>query len=140
MLCPKCGQENADTTNFCSKCGSALKGQASQQEVSAPQGAGTRDQCSTDVLVYPRNPPLSPHLCWLNLIWPGIAQMVHGQIAKGVCLVVALPISLSIAAALWIFFLLPMMVVILSTIDAYKVGKTLEAGKPVGKWEWFPAA
>lgn len=30
IICAKCGQENADTTNFCSKCGNALKGQVFQ--------------------------------------------------------------------------------------------------------------
>jgi hypothetical protein len=30
--------------------------------------------------------------------------------------------------------------VVVALVDAYMVGKALQIGRPVGKWEWFPGA
>ena len=82
--------------------------------------------------VYPTVPPRSPHLCWLNLLWPGIAQMVHEQTAKGVTLLLVTLVA---------FMLPPLMlpIFIVSIVDAYKVGKVLKTGRPVPKWQFFPS-
>jgi len=42
--------------------------------VSAAAGFG-RD----DSLVYPTNPPRSPHMAWLSLLFPGVAQIFFGK-------------------------------------------------------------
>lgn len=82
--------------------------------------------------VYPSNPPKSPNLCWWNVLWPGIAQLAHGQVGKGVLLLLISPVSL-------VFPLLTFALIVLSVIDGYQVGKILQSGKPVGNWQFFPS-
>jgi len=83
-------------------------------------------------MVYPKNPPTSPHMAWLSIIWPGIPHLIHGQTAKGVVLMVVSVVSLIIP-------IITLGIIVASTIDAFKVGKVLASGKPVAKWAWFPS-
>ncbi len=86
-------------------------------------------------LVYPKNPPLSPHMCWLNLVWWGPAQIAFGQTAKGVLLIFVCMFLLCTGVGAIIMLLgFPFII-----FDSYKVGKTLASGKPVGKWSFFPS-
>ena len=137
MKCIKCGKEMAEATRFCPECGTASVSQSAQPVSSSQLGTatGTRDQYTKTKMVYPRNPPLSPHLAWLTLICTGLPQFIHGQYAKGL-------IWCGLAVVSW--FLLPLIGVLIldavAIIDAYMVGKTLMSGKPVGKMQFFPSA
>lgn len=87
-------------------------------------------------LIYPKPNPSSPHLCWLNLLclW-GLAHLIFGQVAKGLCFL-CLCILLGLSG-IGLILIIPLEIFLI--IDSYKVGKTLAAGKPVGKWEFFPS-
>jgi len=61
--------------------------------------------------------------------------MLHGQVAKGILLLVA-----TIGSNLLLPILLALVIGAVSIVDAYMVGKTLRNGTPVGKWQWFPKA
>lgn len=137
MYCPKCGKENIVGANFCGSCGAGLhpspKEPAGGHNVAATP-TGTRGQPASTELVYPKNPPHSPHLCWLNLILQGLAQMIHGQVSKGVSILIAQLVIVSLLPPLAI------VTAIASIYDAYKVGFALKMGRPIGKWAWFPDA
>ncbi len=135
MYCSNCGKQIPDGSRFCPECGTsiAFAGPPPVQIVDA--SIGTRDQVKGPTLVYPKNPPLSPHLCWVNLVLSGLAQILHGQVAKGIVILVA-----TIGSNLVLPILLALVIGAISIIDAYMVGKTLRNGRPVGKWEWFPKA
>ena len=129
MFCPKCGTQAPDAGRFCAACGQPLNATSSERlTVGAPSS-------SPPQLVYPRNPPLSPHLCWVNIVFGGLAQIIHGQVAKGLVLLVAMMIAY---ATVPVVGNIP--ICIISIIDAYMVGKTLRAGQPVQKWQWFPSS
>lgn len=94
--------------------------------------------------VYPSNPPRSPHLAWLNLLTPGLAQIVYGKTGLGIVGVFMTQVlgaltripnqTLVFMGAVGYLVLL-----IVSIIDAYKTGLTLRRGKPVSKWRLFPS-
>lgn len=135
MYCPKCGKEIADGSHFCPECGAQLGAPTQQPPQPTSTATGTRDQEKVDNLVYPKNPPQSPHLAWLTVLCTGLPHWVFGQVAKGF-------IWLAIAAVTGFFLPLIGVIVVdaIAIVDAYKVGKRLAAGKPVGKMEWFPSA
>lgn len=94
--------------------------------------------------VYPANPPRSPHLAWLNLLTPGLAQIVYGKTGLGIVGVIVTQV-LSVMSRLpsgTIVFLCVVCylgLLISSIVDAYKTGRALGYGKPVGKWQIFPS-
>ena len=123
----KCGNSNPPGAHFCTRCGATLAGTPT---------TGTRDdQVRLGALVYPRNPPLSPHLCWVNIAVSGLAQIIYGQTAKGVTLLVV-----TLASNLILPFLLAMLIGAFSIYDAWRVGRALQKGRTVGKWEFLPPA
>lgn len=144
MYCPKCGKENTLDAKFCPDCGADLQSKVIPKGEGRPvtsNVAGTRDQQKPSELVYPRNPPLSPHLCWLNIVLQGLAQMIYGQVAKGVTILVSVLVGFAILPNLlsegW-FWIAVIAAYAFTINDAYKVGLALKMGKPVGKWDWFP--
>jgi RsiW-degrading membrane proteinase PrsW (M82 family) len=147
--CSECGHNISDKAAACPQCGCFVAAAVESTKSDAtspplPPGVnyrGTRDQVPRSGLVYPRNPPLTPHLCWLNLSGLGIAQMMHGQAAKGIVQFLAIFLAVVIGAVAggdvgMDFGFLG--VTIASIVDAYMVGKALQCGRPVGKWECFP--
>ena len=67
----------------------------------------------------------------MNLLLPGMCQIVHGQVAKGLAILV---VGIFAYAAI-----IPgLIVAAVSTADAYMVGSALRKGKPMGKWRFFP--
>lgn len=151
--CSACGNPIVIFSRFCTECGAPLS--ASDQKSSrrfseAVAGVGTRDQQAGNDLVYPRNPPLSPHLAWLTILWWGIPQFVFGQYKKGLALAGMgfVLVFLGQAAAhgntpqsdslLFSDFMLGLIVSLPVLIDAYMVGGSLKSGKAVGKWRFFP--
>ncbi len=144
MFCNNCGKQIAEGSRFCSECGTPL-GEAKTAHNSAPIAGvqakpgiipdttiGTRDEHKANKLVYPRNPPLSPHLCWVNFFLVGLAQIIHSQVAKGFTL-----IGITIILG-FIFFPAALVLSLVSILDAFLVGWKLKRGKPVGKWQFFP--
>ncbi len=144
MYCNHCGKQVVAGSRFCSECGTPLgetkTAQSSQTITDTAAGTssisdttiGTRDEFKTSKLVYPRNPPLSPHLCWVNFFLVGLAQMIHGQVAKGFTI-----IGVTILVGL-IFFPATLVLSLITILDAFLVGWKLKRGKPVGKWQFFP--
>ena len=135
MYCSKCGKEIADASSFCPECGAQLG--TPSQPPPQPQGtaAGTRDQVKAADLVYPKNPPLSPHISWVNLLLAGVSHMIYGQVMKGVVLAIA-----TVAAGAILPIIGNLSLCAVSIVDSYKIGKKLASGQPVRKWEWFPSA
>lgn len=133
MFCEKCGKENKASSNFCSNCG--RQNLKSENTNTTGGGAtidtGTRDNSSSD-FIYPRNPPLSPHLCWLAFLFIGIPQLVFGQVAKAIQLFVGGIVLTLIFPPIWFVGIFA------SAIDGYMVGKKLNQGGKVGTREWFP--
>lgn len=85
-----------------------------------------------DSLVYPTNPPRSPHMAWLNLLFPGVAQIFFGKTYLGtVCIVVCFILS-ALTGIAYPLILAAMIV------DAYMTGNRLKEGMPVEKWQLFP--
>jgi len=119
--CPQCSNPMMAGTRFCPKCGTAAQG------IPAP------NQSDAANLVYPRNPPLSVHLCWLNIVLSGTAQIIYGQVGKGIFLAV-----LSLVVFFFSFGIGSFLICFISLSDAYRVGQVLKSGKPVGKWAWWP--
>jgi TM2 domain-containing membrane protein YozV len=87
-------------------------------------------------LVVPRNPPRS--IGWVTFwafIWPGLGQLLCGQSTKGGVLMLVCLITCGLASATVI---IPLVICILSAIDARKVAIRLANQKTVGVWEFFP--
>ena len=135
MYCSKCEKKIADGSRFCPECGTQFGGATSQPPTPSQTATGTRDQERKSDFVYPKNPPLSPHLCWVNLLLSGLAQLIHGQVAKGIVILV-----ITIASNFILPIILALAIGAVSVIDAFMVGKTLQSGVPIGKWAWFPKA
>jgi len=89
-------------------------------------------------LVMPENPPKDPLLMALLSVavccLPGVSQIVLGQVAKGVTLVVCCNILAFLTSGLSVLFTWKLV-----GIDAYLVANQLKNGHPVGEWEFFPS-
>ena len=133
MFCPKCNKEIADGSSFCPECGERTLVTNNSTNDLHNSAAGTRDQNNTSKLVHPKNPPLTPHLCWINLLLSGLAQMIYGQIAKGIFL-----LAITIISNLFLPIILALVIGGISIVDAYMVGKALKNGAHLTKWAWFP--
>ena len=96
-----------------------------------------------DSKIYPSNPPRSPHLAWLNLLGPGLAQVVYGKTGLGVAAIV-----LTNMISFFIYFSIPLLttfcgiaylgLLITSIVDGYRTAVALRNGLAVGKWKLFP--
>ncbi len=132
MYCSKCGKKIPDESRFCPECGEQLGAPSQPPPQPENTAAGTRDQSRATDMVYPKNPPVSPHMAWLCLIWPGIPHLIHGQTIKGIVLMITTVIS-------FVFPILTLVLIVATIIDAFKVGKVLASGRAVGKWAFFPS-
>jgi hypothetical protein len=86
-------------------------------------------------LVQPRVP--ARHVGWMTFwgfIWAGLGQLILGQSAKGIVLMVADALCMLVPGGILIALVLS----IVSAIDANKVAKRLKAGNPVDPWSFFP--
>jgi len=101
--------------------------------VSASVGFG-RD----DSLVYPTNPPRSPHMAWLTLVGPGLSQIVFGKTQMGIASIIAFNVLMALSnfAPILGILLIPLWVTMI--VDGYMTGNRLKEGTPVGKWQFFP--
>jgi TM2 domain-containing membrane protein YozV len=71
-------------------------------------------------------------LALLNVLLPGVAQIVFGQIAKGILMLLLHFVTFATVV-------IPLIIIVLSVIDGYKVGSKLRRTGAVGPWEFFPA-
>jgi hypothetical protein len=141
MQCPRCGQENPPQAKFCGKCGEAILAPPTAPPPPPPiapapgvpprTGGIAAGPTPTGKLIYPSNPPQSPHLAWVNLLIPGLSQILMGQTTKGIVLLVGSYVLLfiGIGALVWIG----------SVVDGFMVGQVLQSGRPVGEWQFFPS-
>ncbi len=109
-----------------------------EQANSARPGAYSApvSQPASSKLVQPSNPPKNPFLmAFLSFLITGLGQMILGQVAKGVVILVGtitvVIVTGGLAAPLAPF------VSIFCICDAFAIAKKLKAGKAVGKWEFF---
>lgn len=134
MHCNKCGNQIMNGSRFCSECGYSFGTPTSKPSSTMINPMSqTRDQKQKSNYVYPKNPPLSPHLSWINLLMSGLSHIVYGQVAKGFFLAIA-----TIIAAIIFPYIGNLLICFLSIIDSYKIAKKLKSGYPVKTWEWFP--
>jgi hypothetical protein len=134
MFCTKCGSEIPNDSDFCSKCGTSLIKKATYN-TTISSSTGTRDQ-NRGNLIFPKNPPPSQWLTAWCLLFPGIPQLVIGQIGKGL-MYLALGIVFALIPNL--YPLATITVGAVSFIEARKAIATLRSGKPITKWENTPA-
>ena len=85
--------------------------------------------------IYPRVPPRTPHVAWLNLLLPGSGQLLLGQTGKGVLMLLFTPCIWFGALISGGLGFIPLVVVV---ADAFMVGLVLQSGRPVGRWQFFP--
>jgi molecular chaperone DnaK (HSP70)/TM2 domain-containing membrane protein YozV len=84
-------------------------------------------------LVQPSSNPQNPILmAVLSVLLPGLGQMILGQVAKGVVILVVF-----IAVGAITFGFGATVVLVLSAYDAYAIAVKLRDGKSVRKWEFF---
>lgn len=115
MFCPSCGNQNADTSKFCEKCGKALV--AASPAAAAPADsrirAGPSAPAQTGQSVTGKNPWVA---VVLSFVIVGVGQFYNGDPKKGavmlICAIVGGLLSGGlIAIPFWIW----------AMIDAYRV-------------------
>ena len=123
MKCPYCDNDVPAGVNTCPACGAnvpnnSTPAQAAQNVQGAQQIAPSGKSANTATI--------------LSCLIVGVGQMYLGQVAKGVVMLVASIILAALTggisgAVTWI----------IGMVDAYKIGKKMEAGHSVGPWEFF---
>lgn len=109
----------------------------------SPTSSATVDSFDRDdSKVYPQNPPRSVHLNWLNLLGPGLSQVVYGKVWMGVC-GIALNTTLNVLATLlgldaFNYWAMQLGLLAIVVVDGYMTARVLQQGQPVGKWQFFP--
>ena len=84
-------------------------------------------------MIYPTSRGYDPMLMMLlSLLIVGLGQMVVGQVAKGVAILLGSIILAALTFGLSVLVTWP-----LAAIDAYMIANKLRHGRPVGKWEFF---
>ena len=130
MLCAHCNKGTLTAAmRFCPECGKEIAGAGDSRGGDNPT-EGVRS--SSQGTVSPRRSPHSPHLSLLNLLLPGVAQIVFGQVVKGVAFIV-----FDIVLAVVTIGVLHGIFAIFAVIDGYCIGSKLRRGLSVGQWEFF---
>jgi TM2 domain-containing membrane protein YozV len=150
MFCYKCGTQIPDDSTFCASCGAKVSGGLQQPSTPATappaspptqyQPPATSNKPLSD-MVTPSTGKSPGLMAVLSFFIPGLGQIILGQVNKGIVVFLILcgwifmhNIGAVGSAA---FYLLNMAYAIASAFDAYSIGKKLNSGQPVGKWEWF---
>lgn len=122
-FCQECGVETNANQELCIKCGVRLKTLMHYWRIGAAES-----------LVYPSDPPKNPVVATLLslLLVSGLGQLYLGQTAKFVAMLLTNILAGVVSGGILV---IPM--VIIEAIDAYKIGRKLEQGQPVGQWEFF---
>ena len=131
VKCSACGKDIPENSRFCPTCGARAPEPVPPTPPSGTFEAPPVVRGGTQ-LVYPRNPPQSPHIALLGLLITGLPQILFGQVAKGIVFIAAAVILFIPTAGL-----ANLALAAVSVIDGYMIGNKLKRGTPVGKWEFF---
>ena len=124
-ICPKCGVRPHVTKNFCHSCGSSVN---SNQAMCINCGVQLKEINKTQNGDSP-NPAI---MGLLSFLITGLGQMVMGQVAKGIVMLIG-----SIILAFFTFGLSSIITIAISIIDAVLIAKKKQQGRQVGEWEFF---
>ena len=124
-ICPKCGVRPHVTKNFCHSCGSSVN---SNQAMCIKCGVQLKEINKTQTTDSP-NPAL---MGVLSFLITGLGQMVMGQVAKGIVMLIG-----SIILAFFTLGLSSIITIAISIIDAVLIAKKKQQGRQVGEWEFF---
>lgn len=129
-FCRTCGSSTHPEAIVCVKCGVATRQTRYSQAISANEGQ----------FVFPSDPPKDPILiCLLSVLLVGLGQIVLGQTAKGIMLLLGALFGGCVIGVLTMglgLILVPI-IWLVSGIDAYRIATKLKEGQPVHKWEFF---
>jgi hypothetical protein len=160
--CVQCHSPIADDAKFCMICGTTqpeTTAPAPQQAPVQPQAApdapiapaapvyggssqstgstgstqsGSQTGGSTEY-VYPADKKVDAGIaCLLSVLFPGVGQMINGQIVKGIVLLVV-----AVVVGPFTCGIVNVADAIVAGIDAYKCTKALEDGVTLRKWSFF---
>jgi DNA-directed RNA polymerase subunit M/transcription elongation factor TFIIS len=165
FICPHCSQHLEADSDL---AGAKFVCPSCANEITVPSHDSGKVKIIKLEKAYPESayiasskPIRSPHCAWLNVLCPGLGQIFLGQEKKGVLLVAirflirGLTVPLFFfttdcidpyeedltfdVTMIWLFqFAVSMVMIVVSMVDCYKVGKRLQEGRRVRKWEWFP--
>lgn len=121
--CPRCQQALPMDAAFCGRCGQ------DQRQIYSPYAHQVENR--DDIQMAPGNHSAGVAL-FLALLVIGVGQMYNRQVIKGVVFLLIALIAVPASA-----FILWLPLALLTTIDAYCIGKKLAVGKRVGQWEMF---
>lgn len=124
-ICPKCGVRPHVTKNFCHSCGSSVN---SNQAMCINCGVQLKEINKTQNADSP-NPAI---MGLLSFLITGLGQMVMGQVAKGIVMLIG-----SIILAFFTLGLSSIITIAISIIDAVLIAKKKQQGRQVGEWEFF---
>jgi TM2 domain-containing membrane protein YozV len=151
--CTNCGAslgEAGHTFSFCLRCGADVSAEARQKtktvvdtvETEGVQPAAVRQRITVETMSITRavetertTTPNPIGAAFLSFVLPGLGQLVNGQGAKGVLLLLALFVTMGLFG--WPAFSLPVMVGrVLAAVDAYRIADRKRENKPVRDGEW----
>ena len=137
MFCKNCGQQLDDNATKCDKCGASVTPAAAPAgggfSTPSPNGSGV----VLNINMGPQD-PIAPSgkntilAVILSCCFPGVGQIYLGQLFKGIALLIIYFILGSITLGI-----VALVTWVVAMIDAFKIGKKLEAGQSVAPWEFF---
>jgi TM2 domain-containing membrane protein YozV len=107
----------------CPNCGQLIHRQVAYRQISA------RGQQGQKMITGEKNPVVAGLLSFLII---GLGQIYNGQVAKGLVLLVSAIVLGVLTACIG-----PLVVAVVSIVDAVMIAKKLQQGQAVGEWEWF---
>lgn len=127
-VCPKCGVRQYKLKNYCQSCGATVQ---EYQDVCLT--CGTRLQGGNANANGPVDTSVNPILMGLvSFLIVGLAQIIMGQVGKGVAILIGSIILGIITFGMSAFITTP-----LAVVDAVLIAKKKQQGKRVGEWEFF---
>ncbi|MGE6487467.1 double zinc ribbon domain-containing protein [Paenisporosarcina sp. NPDC076898] len=124
-ICPKCGVRTFTVKKYCSNCGKSVN---ENQEICVACGVSLKNKRNSS-----SNGEKEPWLmALLSFLISGLGQIILGQTAKGITILVVSLIIGVITFGFSSFITVP-----ISVIDAYLIAKKKKEGKVVGEWEFF---
>jgi TM2 domain-containing membrane protein YozV/RNA polymerase subunit RPABC4/transcription elongation factor Spt4 len=124
-ICPKCGVRTFKVKNYCHGCGVSVN---ENQEICVACGINLKNK-SMNSSNGEKEPWLMAVLSFLIL---GLGQIILGQTAKGLTILIV-----GIIVGIITFGISSFITVPISVIDAYLIAKKKKEGKLVGDWEFF---
>lgn len=124
-ICPKCGVRTFTVKNHCHHCGTSVN---ENQEICVACGVSLKNKKNNS-----SNGEKEPWLmALLSFLILGLGQIILGQTAKGVTMLVV-----GVVIAMITFGFSALITLPISVIDAYLIAKKKKEGKIVGDWEFF---